>query len=149
MTASSPTSRVRFDIAAWAQRVAWVILGAGAWATIAIARWLHPDARGFGTHQQLGLPPCAFTALTHVPCPGCGLTTSFAYMAHGHLLDAFRAHLMGPLLFGITVWLAFYAPFAALRGRPLRTVLEARPAFPVLMLTAGAGVLTFVLRVVG
>jgi hypothetical protein len=130
----------------WLTRGAWVITAAGAWATIAIAAWLRPDTRGFGTHQQLGLPPCGFEAVTHIPCPGCGLTTSFAHMAHGHLLEAFRAHLMGPLLFAIVVWLAFYAPYAATRGRPMHAVLDARPAFPVLMVTAFAGVLTFALR---
>src|SRR3954468_17308327 len=80
-------------------RVAWALLGAGAWAVTGVALWLRPDVRGFGTHQQLGLAPCGFSAATGIPCPGCGLTTSFANMAHGHIVNAFGAHLMGPLLF--------------------------------------------------
>jgi hypothetical protein len=137
---------LREPLTRWFLRGAWVLAGAGAWAILAIAAWLRPDARGFGTHQQLGLPPCGFEAITHLPCPGCGLTTSFAHMAHGHPIDAFRAHLMGPLLFAIVAALALYSPYAATKARPMRTLLDARPAFPVLMVTAFAGVLTFALR---
>jgi hypothetical protein len=38
-------------------------LGAFLLAMLAAAAWLQPDPRGFGTHQQLGLPPCTFQAL--------------------------------------------------------------------------------------
>lgn len=128
------------------RRAGWTVLTSGAWATLAMSARLHPDPRGFGTHQQLGLPPCMFTAMTGIPCPGCGLTTSFAHMAHAEPFGAFRAHLMGPLLFAIVALFAFYGPYAIARGRPLRTLVDARPAFPALMLTACAGVLTFALR---
>lgn len=47
-----------------------------------------------------GLPSiCAFSNLTGIPCPGCGLTRSFVCFAHGHFLDAFHWHPLGPLLF--------------------------------------------------
>ncbi len=42
---------------------------------------------------------CAFRRLTGVPCPGCGLTRSFVYLAHGQALDAFRMNLLGPFAF--------------------------------------------------
>ena len=50
-----------------------------------IALWLNPyDAEGqprkMETHRQLGLPPCTFYLLTGVPCPSCGMTTSFALL---------------------------------------------------------------------
>src|SRR3954447_16098360 len=44
---------------------------------LGVACWLRPDPRGMGTHQQLGLPPCTFYLYTDVPCPSCGMTTSF------------------------------------------------------------------------
>jgi hypothetical protein len=119
---------------------------AATWAVLLTAVRLHADTRGFGTHQQLGLPPCGFAAATGVPCPGCGLTTSFAHMAHGHFAAAFTAHLMGPPLFVLTAVVALYAPYAIVRARPLATLLDTRASLPSLALTAGAGVLTFVLR---
>lgn len=131
-----------------ARRVGWTVFTLVTWATLGLSSWLHPDPRGFGTHQQLGLPPCRFRASSGLPCPGCGLTTSFAHMAHGQPLAALRAHLMGPLLFAFVVVLAMYGPCAVVRGRPLRELLEARAVSVWLMLAACAGVLTFLLRVV-
>ncbi len=68
-------------------------------ATLAMARSLHPSASGVGTHVQLGLPPCRFLALTGIPCPSCGLTTSFAFAAHFQLKQALIASPFGLLLF--------------------------------------------------
>jgi len=70
---------------------------------LAIARWLHPAANGYGTHQQLGLPPCAFFKLTGIPCPSCGLTTSFAHAARLHLYQAFITQPFGVIAFCLTV----------------------------------------------
>ncbi|MBF0492254.1 MAG: DUF2752 domain-containing protein [Deltaproteobacteria bacterium] len=69
--------------------------------------WLKPDTRGFGTHEQLGLPPCPFLFFTGYPCPACGLTTSFSHMAHGHFMAAFSSHPLGPFLFLMNVALIF------------------------------------------
>lgn len=127
-------------------RVAWGLMGALAWAVVGTAFWLRPDARGFGTHEQLGLLPCAFSKTTGVPCPGCGLTTSFAHMAHGHPLRAFEAHLMGPVLFAMTLFIGFYAPWAIARAQPLKVLLDSRATLPLLALAVTLGVLTFGLR---
>lgn len=42
----------------------------------------------------LGLPPCAFHAITGLHCPGCGLTRALHALAHG---DLARAWSMNPL----------------------------------------------------
>ncbi len=68
-------------------------------AALAVARCLHPSATGVGTHVQLGLPPCRFLAITGIPCPSCGLTTSFAFAAHLEFGRAFIASPFGLLLF--------------------------------------------------
>lgn len=132
----------------WTTRLVWIALAAGAWPVLAIARWLSPDARGFGTHEQLGLEPCRFEAVTHIPCPGCGLTTSFAAMAHGHPLDAFAAHPMGPALFALTLFVALFAPFAVARPYPLLTLLGRRETSAALGVTLALGLVTLALRVV-
>jgi len=67
-----------------------------------IARWLNPYENGqprrMETHVQLGLPPCNFRILTGVPCPSCGMTTSFALLVRGDLENSLRANAVGTLL---------------------------------------------------
>lgn len=65
---------------------------------IGLAAWLTPSPAGYGTHQQLGLPACSFLWRTGYPCPSCGLTSSFAAMAHGRIVEALRDHPFGPFL---------------------------------------------------
>ncbi len=140
--ADSPST----EEASWLTRLVWAVAGLGSWGVLVLSAWLRPDLRGFGTHQQLGLPPCTFEAMTSVPCPGCGLTTSFAHMAHGHFIRAFGAHLMGPFLFLLTLAVALSAPWAARRAFPVTRVLAHRAATPVLSVTLAAGLITFAIR---
>ncbi len=72
----------------------------------AVAAILTPDARGVGTHQQLGLPPCMTETVLGVPCPFCGMTTSFSYMAHGQVVEAVMVQPAGALGFIIAAALA-------------------------------------------
>lgn len=53
---------------------------------------------------------CGFRRLTGIPCPGCGLTRSFVYLAHGHPIDAFRMNVFGPFVFA---FVAGHVPFRA------------------------------------
>ena len=61
-------------------------------AGFATAAFVTPDPRGYGTHQQFGLPPCTLRMLTGVPCPSCGMTTSFAHFVRGEWTSAVRAN---------------------------------------------------------
>jgi len=67
-------------------------------AGFSVAFRLQPDPRGFGTHQQLGLPPCSFRSLVDVPCPSCGMTTAFSHFVRGHWGQSLRANCSGFLL---------------------------------------------------
>ncbi|MFQ5891586.1 MAG: DUF2752 domain-containing protein [Candidatus Methanofastidiosia archaeon] len=71
----------------------FVILGS--FGVFTIARILEPNPSMIGTFPI----PCLFNHLTGIPGPLCGLTTSFAYMARLDLLNALKAHLLGPILF--------------------------------------------------
>jgi len=82
--------------------VAWGML-LSACAVLAVAARLTPAAAGYGTHMQLGLPPCNFLRLTHYPCPSCGLTTCFAWMVRGQIGKAFLANPFGIVAFVGTV----------------------------------------------
>jgi hypothetical protein len=59
---------------------------------------------------------CLFRRLTGVPCPGCGLTRSWAHLAKGEWSASLRAHPLGPLLAAelAAAWLLWAcAPLAA------------------------------------
>ena len=72
-------------------------------AVFAVAIWLKPyDDDGaplrMATHRQMGLPPCTFFATTGLPCPSCGMTTSFSLLMHGDVVNSLRANAVGTLL---------------------------------------------------
>lgn len=87
---------------------------------LALAASVHPDPRGYGTHEQLGLPPCAFKTLVKIPCPTCGGTTSFAHFVRGEWRSAFRANsaafAFALLMSALTPWLGFSAATGRLLG---------------------------------
>ena len=47
------------------------------------------------THRQLGLPPCTFKFYTGLPCPSCGMTSSFCLLVRGDVGNALRANAVG------------------------------------------------------
>lgn len=70
---------------------------------LALGRILQPSPQGFGTHEQLGLPPCFFFKFTGIPCPHCGLTTSIAHAARFDFLQAAITQPFGLILFALAV----------------------------------------------
>ncbi len=95
-------------------------------ALIATAASLAPRGSGYGTHTQLGLPPCSFKVNTGLPCPSCGMTTSMAAMAHGRFADAFAAQPFGVVLFIAAVVLGGFGAAEVVTGRDLLRVLRPR-----------------------
>jgi hypothetical protein len=87
----------------------------------ATAGRLSPDPRGFGTHEQLGLSPCAILRLTGRPCPTCGMTTSFAWLVRGEPGRAWRANPAGLVAAvvgaGLVPWLLLVAATGRAPGR--------------------------------
>ncbi len=121
----------------------WVVLGialSGAVALLLFALFLEPDARGYGTHERLGLKPCYPMLAWNFPCPGCGVTTSVASAARGDLLDSFVAQPFGLLLALLAVVFVLWAVAGQLRGRDLWVDLHTRDWFPlvVVLITAMA-----------
>jgi hypothetical protein len=96
--------------------LAYVTLVAAAVAVIGLGVCLEPDARGHGTHEQLGLPPCPMIQLTGYPCPTCGFTTSLAHMARLQLGSALAAHILGASVFLIACGLLLWTALAPLMG---------------------------------
>ena len=82
-----------------------------------MSAWLVPSDAGYGTHRQLGLPPCATVTLTGLPCPSCGMTTSFAHTARGEFRAAFGAQPAGLLLAICTALAGTFGLFSAITGK--------------------------------
>ncbi|MCB9914083.1 MAG: DUF2752 domain-containing protein [Planctomycetes bacterium] len=111
------------------------LLWAGVAGMVALHFFASPAAAGYGTHEQLGLPPCRLMQWTGVPCPGCGVTTSVTHVVHGEPLEALRVQPFGlvttvlwPLaaLWGLAVHLRggdLYAAFGRLKKPWLRVLL--------------------------
>ncbi len=83
----------------------------------AVALRLEPEPKGFGTHQQLGLPECLFRQMFGLPCPHCGMTTSFSHLVRGQVGSAMRANPMGILLAALLGCLCTVMLWSGLTGR--------------------------------
>jgi hypothetical protein len=118
------------------ERWSLVLAALGLAAVLATAGWLSPDPRGFGTHQQLGLPPCTFKALFGVRCPACGMTTSWSNLIHGRIGLALRAHVVGTLLGASAVATVVWLLACAACGRWLGWTPDADAAGRLVLIPA-------------
>lgn len=113
MSDSSPQFR---GVLTRTQRRLTLLLGAGIVVVFGIAVWLTPDPRGFGTHQQLGMPPCTFRTLIGVNCPHCGLTTSFSWFVRGEFDNSMKANPAGLILASAGVVVLIWCIVVSIRG---------------------------------
>jgi hypothetical protein len=97
-------------------RVLTIALAVAITTVFCIAARLSPDERGFGTHEQLGLPACQFRTLTGWNCPHCGMTTSFSHFVRGQWVRAFRVNASGLVLALISVSVAIWGLTVGLTG---------------------------------
>lgn len=86
-------------------------------AVLGAAVMLTPDPRGFGTHEQLGLPQCSFLEYTGLKCPHCGMTTSLSYVVRGQWYAALRANPSGLILAAVLSAASPWCLAVAVAGR--------------------------------
>jgi hypothetical protein len=92
-----------------------------------VAASLTPSSTGMGTHTQLGLDQCYFAARTGIPCPSCGMTTSYSWMARGNFLASFYVQPMGAVL-AIATMVTFWASlYIAATGRSIYRLIALGP----------------------
>jgi len=88
-------------------------------ALLVTASKLDPDTHGHGTHEQLGLTPCAWPVLFDLPCPACGMTTACAHAADLEFASAFATQPMGAMVAiaaAVTFWIALHTAFTGSRS---------------------------------
>jgi hypothetical protein len=110
-------------LAFWVRAVL-VVMAIGLVVVFAIALRINPynedgSARRMGTHQQLHLPPCTFSEVTGIPCPSCGMTTSFALLMHADVLESARANWVGTLLAAFCLLVIPWSIASVILGRAL------------------------------
>lgn len=98
------------------RRLIGLVVALAAGGILGIAAWLTPSTQGLGTHRQMGLPECGWITLMDMPCPSCGMTTSFAFAADGDLLSSFTTQPLGSLLAIATAMAFLVGAFVALTG---------------------------------
>ena len=116
--------------------------------TVGVSLWLVPSPTGPGTHEQLHLPPCGFKVITGLPCPSCGMTTAFAYIARLEVAEGFSAQPFGALMFlGVVaaglagLWCAVFNRSILDMGARLFTVRRAIIVVVVFVLVWGVQIL--------
>jgi hypothetical protein len=112
----------------WAGRLLALAIGLLCLAVLAVGLHLTPSPAGVGSHERLGLAPCSFIGRTGLPCPSCGMTTSFSHFARGQWLASLYVQPMGMALAAasaVTFWAGLYI---GLTGRPAHRLLRFIPA---------------------
>ncbi len=103
-------------------------IGVTCLAVLLTAAYLEPARSGMGTHEALGMQPCQFLARTGLPCPGCGMTTSFAWFVRGNIVASLWTQPLGTIFAvfaAIGFWVAIYI---GLTGRPAHRLVHLIPA---------------------
>lgn len=119
---NSPSCQLYVKLTAWQRRNS-LLVGCLLFALLGLAGMLEPDSSGFGTHRQLGLPPCTAVALLGIPCPTCGMTTSWSHLMHGELSASWAANPGGTCLAMVAALAGLWALIVSAQGRyrPLLT----------------------------
>ncbi len=100
---------------------------------LALALFLHGSA--VSANRAASLLPlfCPFELITHIPCPGCGMTHALFSMAQGNMRDAW---LLNPFAFFLILLLALSClPGGYVKRQPPRAVFLMRLLFTVALLS--------------
>jgi hypothetical protein len=117
----------RETLLGWERCIGLVVAG-GCLAVLIVAASLLPSHDGLGTHREMGLPECSWLRAYGIPCPACGMTTSFCWFVRGNVLASFYVQPMGcalALLCCVCFWAGLYV---ALTGRPIYRLLAIFPS---------------------
>lgn len=112
----------------WCRQFPLFLSGIGSLLMVVTGRLLTPAGSGYGTHQQLGLPACPFRSLTGLPCPSCGLTTSFSHAAHFDFSAALVAQPFGVVVFLIVLSWIPASLILGYQGHTWSSMIESRAA---------------------
>lgn len=116
-------------------------------APLVIAAQLNPSPTGVDTHLGLGLNSCEFLRVTHLPCPSCGMTTSFAWFVRGNWLASLYVQPMGfglGILCAMIFWAALFIAFTA---KPAHRLLYILPGIHYVIALMAFGILAWAWKI--
>ena len=105
------------------KRLFALLIAFGCLTPLILAAYLPPSPDGLGTHTQLGLAECHWYRTTGLPCPSCGMTTSWAWFARGNLVASLYIQPMGTVLALIAAGCFWGGLYVAITGRPIYRLL--------------------------
>jgi hypothetical protein len=100
----------------------------GCLSVLITAAYLTPSPSGYGTHQEMRFEGCQFLTRTGLPCPACGMTTSFSWFVRGNLLASFYVQPMGMVLAICTTAAFWVSLYIAVTGIPALRLTSTIPA---------------------
>jgi hypothetical protein len=109
-------------------RLVSLVISLGCLTVLIIAARLTPDPAGVSTHTHLGLHQCEFLDKTGIPCPSCGMTTSFAWFVRGNLLASLYIQPMGTVLAASCAFVFWAALYIAISGKPFARLMRLVPS---------------------
>ena len=124
----------------WSGRLGALAFALAALAMLVTAVLLKPSPTGEGTHTGMGMQRCQFLATTGLPCPTCGMTTSFAWFVRANWLASFYVQPMGfclALATGALFWAALYM---TITGSPLNRLTRQLPMTHVVVAVLAFGI---------
>ncbi len=143
---SIPTDISReYPLNPW-ERMFLGLIGCTLVCLFAIAASLTPEQQGYGTHQQLGLPPCSIRKLFGISCPTCGMTTSFAYFVRGNIVGACRVNPAGLLVAASCFLFIPWSFIGVIRGKLLWVSAPVETALLLVSLLIGVSLITWIIQ---
>ena len=58
--------------------------------------------------DEVLLIPCIFRSVTHIPCPGCGMTRACLALTQGHFTEAWHYHPLSFLIVSLAIGVSFF-----------------------------------------
>ncbi|MDB5295843.1 MAG: hypothetical protein JWO31_1826 [Phycisphaerales bacterium] len=104
-----------------------LLVAGGCLAVLLTAVRLPPNPAGYGSHRGIGLPSCAWME-RGVPCPACGMTTSFSWFVRGNLPASIYVQPMGAALAAAAAACVWGGLYVGLTGRPVYRLVHLLPA---------------------
>jgi hypothetical protein len=123
-SAARPDGRVGIGV-----RFSALVVSLGCLLVLLIASQLTPSPAGYGSHTgyPLRLQSCAFMERTGLPCPSCGMTTSFCWFVRGNVAASVYVQPMGALLAAMACCCVWGGLYVAATGRPIYRLLGMVP----------------------